>query len=59
MAAATITIVVRCGRDQVAAKHASHPENFHNLGQAVVDLLTKQLGPDAGQQVTISSITVT
>ena len=60
MAASTIVITVNCAAPLVHDKHASHPENFPGLGQAIIDFLSKELGPDAGQKQTlsISSITV-
>jgi hypothetical protein len=60
MAAATVTITLKCNRDLVSAKHASHPENFPGLVQVVIDFLQKELGPDAGApgSITLSSITI-
>jgi hypothetical protein len=61
MAASTIVITLKCQKDIVGVKHASHPENFPGLGQCIIDFLSKELGPDAGSagSVTVSSITVT
>lgn len=62
MAAATVVITLKCNRDIVASKHASHPENFApGLSAVVIEYLQKALGPDAGVagSVTLSSITVT
>lgn len=61
MAAATVTITLKCNKDIVASKHASKPEGFGGLAQAVIEYLQHQLGPDAGVpgSVTLSSITVT
>ncbi len=60
MAAATVTITLKCNKDIVASKHGSHPENFGGLAQVVIDYLAHSLGPDAGAvgSVTLSSITV-